>query len=149
MEEELSFLGTGWSFPPTFDNRLGRVQMVSEEEDIRQSLQLLLATSQGERVLQPDFGCNLDRMQFEPITNPLIAYIRDLIETAILYHEPRVDLNSISVNASALNEGYVLIELDYTVRINNSRYNMVLPFYMEAFHPFFNNEPPKELQLSF
>jgi hypothetical protein len=145
MDTELSFLGTGWSFPPTFNNQLNTVTMVSGEEDIAQSLQILLGTRPGERVMQPAFGCNLDVMLFESITATLITQVRDLIETAILYYEPRIELNSIEINSSDTLEGVVLIELDYTVKANNSRFNMVVPFFTGSFSQIGNLEKPKEL----
>lgn len=58
MEKE-SFLGTGWSFPPTFNNISGTVEMVSDEKDIFQSLHILLSTQLKERVMRSDFGCDL------------------------------------------------------------------------------------------
>ncbi len=129
--EDHSFLGTGWSFPPTFDKKIGTVLMVSEEEDIVQSLQILLGTRTGERVMRPEFGCNLDIIMFEPITKGLITYIKDLIETAVLYHEPRIELNVVNINTMQVYEGLVLIELDYTIRATNSRFNLVYPYYLE------------------
>ena len=50
-----SFLGTGWSFPPEF-NPYGSVKKVSDEEDIRESLVILLSTSPGERIMQPTYA---------------------------------------------------------------------------------------------
>lgn len=126
-----SFLGRGWSFPPTFDNQTGEVVMVSEETDIEQSLQILLGTRPGERVMQPDFGCNLDAMLFEPLTVTLITLVKDLIRTAILRHEPRIEVRSIAINTLQVNEGLVMIEIDYLVRSINSRFNLVYPFYLE------------------
>ena len=55
-----SFLGTGWKFPPEFNNQTGTVEMVSDYTDIKESLDILLSTSLGERVMQPDYGCNLN-----------------------------------------------------------------------------------------
>ncbi|RQP08730.1 MAG: hypothetical protein EAS52_24730, partial [Parapedobacter sp.] len=52
-----SFLGTGWSFPPQFDNEGGSVEMLSDGEDIRSSLEILLSTRPGERVMRPNYGC--------------------------------------------------------------------------------------------
>jgi len=63
-----SFLGTGWSFPPKFNAAQGSVEVTSDELDIQRSLEILLATRKGERVMQPDYGCNLDEMVFEPMT---------------------------------------------------------------------------------
>src|SRR6185436_12320784 len=127
---EKSFLGKGWSFPPTFDNHQRSVVMVSEEEDVMQSLQILLGTVPGERVMQPGFGCNLDIMLFEPITTTLIAFVKEMIQTAILYYEPRIELDSVAINTVEIHDGLILIELDYTVRSTNSRFNLVYPFYI-------------------
>jgi phage baseplate assembly protein W len=131
MSSDKSFLGTGWSFPPVFDKISGTVQLVSEEEDIAQSLQVLLSTRPGERVMQPGFGCNLDIMLFEPITTTLIAYVKDLIQTAVLYFEPRIDMDAVNINTVQAEEGLILIELQYTVLSTNSRYNLVYPYYLD------------------
>ena len=50
--KEKSFLGKGWSFPPAFDKKLGSVEMVSMEEDIRQSLEIYFGTKPGERIMR-------------------------------------------------------------------------------------------------
>ena len=131
MNSSKSFLGTGWSFPPVFDKVNAAVQLVSEEEDIAQSLQVLLSTRPGERVMLPEFGCNLDVMLFEPITTTLIAYVKDLIETSVLYFEPRIDMDAININTLQMEEGIILIELQYTVLSTNSRYNLVYPYYLD------------------
>jgi uncharacterized protein len=130
MTSDTSFLGTGWSFPPAFNKIKGTVKSVSEEEDIAQSLQILLSTRQGERVMQPGFGCNLDVMLFEPITITLVAFVKELIQTAILYFEPRIELESIDINTVEVHDGLILIELVYLIRSTNSRYNLVYPFYL-------------------
>ena len=129
MAASKSFMGTGWSFPPAFDNHLAEVKMLHEEEDIRSSLEVLLSTRLGERVMQPTYGCNLDALLFEPLTTTLQTYITDLIQTAILYHEPRITLNSVDMSESVTLEGLLLIKLDYTVKNTNSRYNFVYPYY--------------------
>ncbi len=131
MVEKKSFLGTGWSFPPEFNKKTGTVELVSGEEDIRQSLEIILSTRPGERVLHPDFGCNLDIMMFEPLTTTLITTMKDIIRTAIILYEPRIELNSVKIYPDHALEGKVNIELDYTVRATNSRFNMVYPFYVE------------------
>ncbi len=124
-----SFLGTGWGFPPTFNNTSSQVEMISNEEDIKSSLEILLTTRQGERVMRPDYGCNLDELVFEPLTTTFKTYIKDLIATAILYYEPRIDVNSIDLDDTGELEGRILIVIDYTVSATNSRFNFVFPFY--------------------
>ncbi|NSL86356.1 GPW/gp25 family protein [Chitinophaga solisilvae] len=130
MNSDQSFLGTGWCFPPAFNNNTGTVQMVAEAEDIEQSLKILLATRPGERVMQPRFGCNLEVLLFEPITTSLLAYVKDMIQTAILYYEPRIELDFVRINAVDDTNGLILISMEYTVLATNSRYNLVYPFYI-------------------
>lgn len=130
MAGERSFLGTGWDFPPTFDRASRSVEMLSDEADIRSSLGILLSTDVGERVMQPRYGCNLNRLLFEPLDLTLQAYMRDLIRTAILYFEPRIILDDVNLVPEPL-EGRVLIEIDYTIAGTNTRNNFVYPFYKE------------------
>jgi phage baseplate assembly protein W len=124
-----SFLGTGWGFPPSFSNKSGEVGLLSDEVDIQSSLEILLSTRQGERVMRQDYGCNLDELVFEPLTTTFKTYIKDLISTAILYYEPRIELNKIELDDTGELEGRILISIDYTVRSTNSRFNFVFPFY--------------------
>lgn len=130
MVDERSFLGTGWGFPPNFLRGSGGVAMTSEEEDIRASLAILLSTRIGERVMQPKYGCNLERLLFEPLDTGLQAYMKDLIHTAILYFESRIILEDIALELNQ-NEGRVDILLHYKVAATNTRYNFVYPFYLE------------------
>lgn len=130
MEEELDFLGKGWSFPPTFDKDSGMVEMRSGLVDIQESLWILLSTRLGERVMQPKYGCQLDELQFENLNRTTITYISELIRTAILYHEPRIEVEKIEIEDEGLIAGKVLIKLSYLVRSTNSRMNMVYPYYI-------------------
>jgi phage baseplate assembly protein W len=125
-----SFLGSGWSFPPSFARGGADVHMVSGVADIEQSLGILLSTQRGERVMQEDFGCDLSEFLFGEISQGLIGRIRSFITDAVLHFEPRINLNSVDVSESAAEAGLLVITLDYTVRATNSRYNMVYPFYL-------------------
>lgn len=129
MSIRKSFLGTGWGFPPAFSNKTAAVGLLSNEDDIQSSLEILLTTRQGERVMRPDYGCNLDELVFEPLTTTFKTYIKDLISTAILYYEPRIEVNKIELDDTGELEGRILISIDYTVRATNSRFNFVFPFY--------------------
>lgn len=124
-----SFLGSGWSFPPKFNVSQGSVELTADELDIQRSLEILLATRKGERVMQPDYGCNLDEMVFEPMTTTFKTYIREMIRTAIIYYEARINLNSVVIDDSRELEGVITIILDYSIRTTNSRFNFVYPYY--------------------
>jgi uncharacterized protein len=129
--QKKSFLGTGWAFPITFDYEQSTVNMASEVQDIEQSLTILLRTRPGERVMRPDYGCALDDLLFEPVDAGIITYIKDLISSAILYYEPRVNLQNINIltEPAMIWEGKVLIELDIVVRSTNGRFNYVYDYY--------------------
>lgn len=132
MNGNEDYLGRGWAFPPTFNKQSREAVLVKGVEDINQSLGILLATSLGERIMQPEFGCNLSDFQFEPINSAFVAFVKDLVRTAILYYEPRIRADRVEVTESTdpgVNEGLFLIKVSYTVRNTNSRFNFVFPFF--------------------
>lgn len=127
-----AFLGTGWSFPPTFDLSTREIQLVKNVDDINQSLNILLSTSLGERVLQPRYGCNLEDYLFEPLNAAVIGYITDLVESAILIYEPRIIAERIEVTPSGsfdIIEGRFTIQVEYSIPGTNSRFNYVYDYY--------------------
>lgn len=128
--ERKSFLGTGWAFPPTFSLATGEALTVSDEDDIWQSLQILFNTSTGERVMLPDYGCNLRDYLFAPINVTLLSYLEELIRQGITLHEPRVRLLDLSIIPDDL-EGRLDITVTYIVRSTNTRFNRVYPFYYQ------------------
>ena len=129
-KQEYSFLGSGWSFPPSFNQASRSVNMVGDEEDIQQSLSILLSTSIGERFLQPSYGADLKNYLFEPLNSGMKALIKDKVETAILYHEPRIKLLKVNL-LSADFEGTAELHLEFIVRSTNTRHNYVYPFYKD------------------
>ncbi|MCH7399181.1 GPW/gp25 family protein [Belliella sp. DSM 107340] len=131
MDDNKPFLGRGWSFPPTFNNRSGSLKMLSGEEDIDSSLEILLSTKQGERIMHPNFGCNLEELLFNPLDRTLITYVSDLIKTAILYYEPRIEVQKIDIYEDDIINGKIIIDVEYLVRATNSRKNKVFPYYKD------------------
>lgn len=129
MAEDSPFLGTGWSWPPQFNPNNGEVDMTSGVEDINNSLRILLSTTIGERMMHPSFGCETDRLLYEPITVTLRNYMKVLVNDAILFYEPRIILNKVLVDHDELN-GIIQFTVDYTITGTNSRTNLVFPFYL-------------------
>ncbi len=124
-----SYLGTGWSFPPNFDKQNKAVEMVSDEQDIKESLMILLTTQLGERVMNHEYGAGMEEMIFEPLTTNLKTYMTDLIEKAVLRYEPRVDVDAVEMDDLGGFEGKVIITLHFIIRATNSRANVVFPYY--------------------
>ena len=123
------FLGTGWAFPLAFENQGRVVRMASGEEDIRQSLQILLATELGERVMQPSFGWRRETLLFEPLSTAMATSVRTAVKNAILFFEPRIRLDGVDVDDEQVYEGLLQIRVYYTIRSTNTRSNIVYPFY--------------------
>jgi len=130
-DDSQAFLGAGWSFPPQFLNRGKELLTSTGPENIHKSIWVILNTRIGERVMKENFGGGLHNLQFESLTTSLVNNLKNSISSTILLHEPRVKLDEISVSSSNEQEGLLIIELHYTVKSNNSRYNLVYPFYLE------------------
>lgn len=130
VPDSLSFLGQGWGFPPSFDPATKSLALARDEEDIRQSLYVLLHTEPGERVMQPDYGCALRQFLFVSIDRSVLTQLQDVISRAILRYEPRVLAGPVLADTTRLNDGVLLLEVSYTIRVVNSRHNIVFPFYL-------------------
>lgn len=131
MAADQTFLGRGWGFPVVFENQGRAVRMAEGEEDIRQSLGIILSTRLGERVLRPTFGWKRDALLFEPLSTSFAAYLSRELETAILFHEPRIELNRVNFDVPPGRPGLIEIRLDYRVRATNTRTNLVYPYYLD------------------
>ena len=104
--------------------------MTTGQEDIDRSLEILLSTALGERVMLPEYGSNMEDLLFEPIDTGLQTLIFDRINTAILYYEPRIEVEDIILDADRATEGMLIITIAYRIRATNSRFNFVYPFYL-------------------
>ncbi|MEM0939796.1 MAG: GPW/gp25 family protein [Bacteroidota bacterium] len=129
MKKDRSFLGRGWSFPPKFALEKTAVVMVEAEEDIAQSILIILSTRKGERLINPEFGCGIHDLVFEEIDTSIKYQIKDLIGTALLFFEPRIKVLDIEVKLDQQVEGRINIIINYVIKTVNKRSNMVYPFY--------------------
>jgi phage baseplate assembly protein W len=127
--ERKDFLGRGWSMPVELDPRTGRVATVAFEEDIRQSILILLETARGERVMRPDFGCGIHELVFAAIDSTAIQRIRSVVEETLTRFEARIEVLGVTVDEAATSEGTLLIELEYRIHKTNQIGNLVFPFY--------------------
>ena len=125
-----SFLGTGWGFPPFFDRVNHVVRLVSDAEDIAESIRTILNTTPGERIMQPTFGCHLSRLVFEKIDAAMIAELNHMVYHALLDFEPRVNFISATMLDREELDGILHIAIDYSIVMTNTRHNLVFPFYL-------------------
>jgi phage baseplate assembly protein W len=131
MSTPFGIIGRGWSFPPAFNSAIASVEMLTGEEDINSSLEILFTTATGERILLADYGCDLKPYLFEPLTTTMKTLIADKIKTAILYYEPRIKVEAVELIDDGALEGRIVIDIQYRVRTTNSRYNFVFDYYIK------------------
>lgn len=127
--ENNDFLGIGWEFPPAFNKR--GVRLVESKEDIRQSLRILLSTTQGERIFRPEYGCNIRKWVFSKMNLSERTLITDTIQQAVKKGEPRIALTKVDVIIKDEYEGILSIHLDYIIKMTNTPDNLVFPFYLQ------------------
>ena len=130
MNKQKKFLGTGWSFPVSVDKMSGYVATSSAEEKIAQSIRMILGTQRGERIMRPDFGCNLRTYTFSEMNYSTFSEIEQDVRRALILWEPRITDVEIKCRPASDREGVLLIEIAYVVRSTNNPYNMVYPFYL-------------------
>ena len=130
MKIEKSFLGTGWSFPPTFDKNLGDVKMVSDEKDIKESLQIYLNTRRGERLMRLNYGSTIHDHVFDSSRNDNLNFLSERLKNDIRTFEPRIIVNAVNIDTSDVKDGIVRFGIQYEIQSTNIRDNIVYPFYL-------------------
>lgn len=128
--DDPSFLGRGWSFPPRFDTETGAAALSEAEEDIADSLRILFQTRAGERVMHSTYGSRLQDLVFEPMDEGTAAAIEIAIRRAVLFFEPRIEVETVKADIEDWLDGRLAISVTYRIRATNSRHNVVYPFYI-------------------
>lgn len=123
------FLGSGWSFPVRVDPKTGRIAMTEGEENIRESIGIILRTYRGERVMRPGFGSSTPDYAFSPSHYSLKESISYELRRELVVQEPRVRDVEVTCESQSGQEGSLVLRVSYTVRSTNNRYNQVYPFF--------------------
>ena len=125
-----NILGKGWSFPIKHDVYVN-VSLSSYEKSVEESIKIILNTTPGERVMNPDFGCKINELVFSPNSPKTLSLAIHCVEEAIVKWEPRVILKEVSAEFDSYNQSLINIKIDYELRSVNTFFNMVYPFYLE------------------
>lgn len=132
MVADNDFLGRGLGFPPGIDGETGKFGVSAGEKLIEESIMTILGTAKGERVMRPEFGCDIRQLVFAP-NNTATATLIDLhIKEALLKWEPRIELTSVNVSPDSSERNRLNIEIDYRIKTTNTKKNLVYPFYLEG-----------------
>ena len=128
--EVKTFIGSGLSFPLRADAR-GQVELVTGNEDIEQSIRIILSTQPGERVMRPTFGCRAHELLFEPRSPSIISLLQEYVHDALRIWEPRIDLRQVNVTAADEFGGALLAEIEYQIKATHDTRSIVYPFFIE------------------
>ncbi len=124
-----AFLGRGLRFPVEVDGT-GALRRAEAEDKVRDSVLLILGTVQGERQMRFDFGSRIQEQVFSELRASTFSRIAFHVQEALVQWEPRIEVQGVRARPDPLEEGMVLVSVDYTVRATNTRFNLVYPFFM-------------------
>lgn len=107
-----NIFGQGLSFPPRVGAD-GRLAWSEGEENVRESIRVLLLTEPAERLMREEFGCGLRRFLFEPNTVTTRTLIREAVANTIKAWEPRVAVEGVTVEPDAEDPRLVAVEIHF------------------------------------
>lgn len=125
------FCGKGLKFPVSVNNVTGRFEMSFGEEDIKESIYIILMTQKGERLLMPNFGSKINSYVFEVMDETNLTLMANNIKNAIQTYEKRIGNVNVNVEMDKLNKGKLIFDINYIVNKTNEVGNMVFPFYLQ------------------
>ncbi len=123
------FLGRGLAFPIGLDAR-GNLALSEFEENIEQSIRILLGTALGDRMMRPEFGCKIHDFVFYPNNPSTAALVSFYVREALVKWEPRIEDISVSAAPDGAHENRLAVDISYRVRRTNNTRNLVYPFYL-------------------
>lgn len=127
---DIDFLGVGWTLPVQLDENR-QIQVAKYEETVRQSIWMILSTAKGERVMRPDFGCDIHDKVFSPNSLGTVGQIVSDVRDALIEWEPRIDVLDVDTIPDRNQPNVILIQVNYQVRTTNNIFNLVYPFYLQ------------------
>lgn len=126
-----SILGSGWQFPVVL-GKDDAIAMSHHEQKIKESIMIILGTAKGERVMRPDFGCDIHDFVFSIVNTSALTRMENSVKEALILWEPRIEVLSVGTSTGKLSDGVIDIDIRYKVRYTNTAFNLVYPFYLES-----------------
>jgi Bacteriophage baseplate protein W len=127
MSEE--FIGAGWAFPLRVDSS-GGIALVRRDQELEESIRLVLGTAPGERPMRPDYGCAIHDYVFAPADATTAGRVAYEVRASLERWEPRIDVIDVEVSIAAGDGSVLYIDITYAVRGTNDPRNLVFPFYV-------------------
>lgn len=125
-----AFLGSGWTFPIAV-SETGGIAVSQYDDKIKESIRLILSTAKGERVMLPEFGCDIHNFAFVVINTSMLTMMKTAVRDALVVWEPRIEVLGVEVSTDDLEHGVLHMQVNYRVRTTNAEQNLVYPFYLK------------------
>jgi len=129
MTRENSHLGKGLSFPLQVNAR-HEFALSEGEKDIEQSIQVILGTRPGERVMRPTFGCRVYELLFEPRDASTFSLLKKYVEDALVFWEPRITVISVNPTMNESDDSTIFVEIRYRIKETHDVRSIVYPFFL-------------------
>jgi len=129
MASEREFLGKGWRFPVAV-NLTGGISSSTYEENVRESIFVILGTAPGERVKHEDFGCRIHDLMFAPNNDETAARAEYYCEEAIYKYEPRISEVHCKAFPNPAEPNRLDVRISYVIAGKSEKKNLVYPFYL-------------------
>ncbi len=129
MANAREFVGRGWAFPLRTDAS-GGVALVSQEQEVEESIRLILGTAYGERPMRPEFGCAIHDFVYAGADASTAAQIGFEVRASLKRWEPRIDVQDVTVTIDANDRSLLYIDIRYLIKTANDPRNLVFPFYV-------------------
>ncbi|MBK8135676.1 MAG: GPW/gp25 family protein [Chloroflexi bacterium] len=124
-----SFVGKRLTFPVQLGDR-NQISMSSDDYAIRQSIYIIVNTVPGERVMRPDFGCQIHALIFDPANEDTASVAERYVREAVNRWEPRITLHEVVVTPGGADNGDLLITVNYTIKGTHDPRSLVFPYYL-------------------
>ena len=117
--------GRGIALPPKIGED-GRMAWSAGDQNIQESIQIILLTESRERVMLPDFGAGLKRFLFEPNTVATHRLIEEEILQSLKLWEPRIEVDTVNIRADDKDLQAAIVTIRYTLVANQASEQMQL-----------------------
>jgi phage baseplate assembly protein W len=107
--------------------RNGEIAMIEDDDAIRQSLLLLISTRPGERIMRPEYGCELHRLVFSPNDDTTAGLAIHYVRRAVERWEPRVEAVRVDATRRPDDDAVLDVVLEYRVRATRRAGRLVIP----------------------
>ena len=124
-----AFIGAGWSYPVRTEAS-GDIALVTGDEELSESIRLIIGTALGERPMHPEFGCAIHDFVFAGVDQNVAGKL----PTRCASHScggSHVLMSLVSkLPFTILEQSLLYIDIVYSRKGTNDPRNLVFPFYV-------------------